>query len=238
MRILSVLPISALFLLASCNGGPDKNSSKDSSREAVSGFASHQFDGLFSDTIPCADCAGIITSLNLEADSTFILEQEYVGLKEGDRVFYQLGKWSLVDSLLRLNEVTEGPRQFKIVSTEELKMLDNEGGIVTGTTLNFSLHRKKSPFVAKKPITIRGMAMDAADSSRIKICAWGKDIPLEFTRTTTWPDSVAGMKDVIRARTFAEIEGHFRTVEKNGKTEQIFTAEKVLKLLPEEKCKE
>jgi copper homeostasis protein (lipoprotein) len=238
MRILSILPISALLLFASCNGGSHKNSNKDSSREAVSGFASHQFDGLFSDTIPCADCAGIITSLNLEADSTFILEQEYVGLKEGDRVFYQLGKWSLVDSLLRLNEVTEGPRQFKIVSTEELKMLDNEGGIVTGTNLNFSLHRKKTQFVAKKPVTVRGMAINAGDNSRIKICAWGKDIPLEFTGNTIWPDAVANVKDKMSARTFAEIEGHFRTIERNGKPEQLFTAEKVLKLLPEEKCKE
>jgi copper homeostasis protein (lipoprotein) len=237
MRIVSILPAAALFFLASCNTHSGESSTKDSSL-AVSGFASHQFDGLFSDTIPCADCAGIITSLNLEADSTFILEQEYVGLREGDRVFYQLGKWSLVDSLLRLNEITEGPRQFKIINTNELKMLDNEGVMVTGTTLNFSLRRKAIPFVAKKPVTVRGMAIDAGDSSFIKICAWGKNIPLEFTRDTQWPDSLSRIKDGMRTRTLAEIEGHFHTIDKNGQPVQVFTAEKVLKLSPAEKCKE
>lgn len=238
MRIQRVLPIIAIMIV-SCNGGAGNSNLTDSVSPAVSGFASHQFDGVFSDTIPCADCSGIITSLNLEADSSFVLEQEYIGLQEGDRVFYQLGKWSLVDSLLRLSEITEGPRQFKIVSTNELKTLDNEGVMVTGTNLNFSLRRKNTAFIAKKPITLRGMAIDSGADSRIKICAWGKDVPLEFTKLTEWPDSLAKQKDLLKTRTLVEVSGSFQTAtDANGKQTQRFSAGKFLKLLPGEKCKE
>lgn len=234
MRKLSFLPIAAL-LLASCNGGSDHRVPTDSSAGVVSDFASHQFDGVFSDTMPCADCSGIITSLNLEADSTFILEQEYVGLREGDRVFYQLGKWSLVDSLLRLSDIAEGPRQFKIVNTNELKMLDNEGGIVTGTNLNFILHRTTTPFKAKKPMTIRGMVQKVNDSLSVKICAWKKVVPLEITTLTQWPDSTA---PGLQTGVLAEIEGYFQIDQAAKKPVQYFSAGKFLKYLPNEKCKD
>lgn len=226
-----------MLLFASCQSATDSKKETDS-LASPSNFVSHQFDGHFADTLPCADCSGIITRLNLESDSTFILEQEYVGLKEGDRVFYQLGRWSLVDSLLRLNEITEGPRQFKIVNTNELKMLDNEGVIITGTNLNYSLRRQQKAFQARKAFTVRGMATEAGANSIFKVCAWHKEVPLRFTASTVYPDSLAGLKEGLKNGALVEAEGYFSTIDSAGKTYQVFTADKFLRYLPGEKCKD
>ena len=237
MSIQSMITAAALALLVSCGNGTNSKNQHDSIA-SPSNFVSHQFDGVFADTLPCADCSGIITHLNLESDSTFILEQEYVGLKEGDRAFYQLGRWSLVDSLLRLNEISEGPRQFKIVNTDELKMLDNEGVIITGTNLNYTLRRQHTAFVAKKPFTVRGVATDADTNSLFKICAWHKEVPLRLTASTIYPDSLAGLKEALKKGALVEAEGRFSTLDSAGKTFQVFTADKFLRYLPGEKCKD
>ena len=41
--------------------------------------------------LPCADCSGLDTSLFLDEDGTFILQETYRGAKGGDRTFASYG---------------------------------------------------------------------------------------------------------------------------------------------------
>ncbi len=238
--------ILGLYGLPGCGSQPSGNNSHKTDSvahaTALSPFSSSQLAGYFADTIPCADCAGIVTRLQLNKDSSFILEQEYVGAKDpAASVFYQLGSWTVVDSILRLAETTEGPRQFKIVAPGELKILDNEGSIITGTKLNYSLHRQQTAFTPKKNIPVRGMFVYYADAALLRICALGKDLPLYFTPATkSMETAYSALKKANQERVMAEVEGRFENKPSadGNKTEETFVVEKFIRFLPGEKCKE
>ena len=132
-----------LFFAASCNS----NSSSSKPGESLDTSAA-KFAGVFSDTIPCADCAGIVTTLNIKPDHTYILEEEYLKGKKGN-VFYSMGRWIVTDSVLHLNNLTEGTRQFEILSHASIRMLDNEGKSIADSLLNFKLQRSLVPFKPK-----------------------------------------------------------------------------------------
>lgn len=233
---------ACLFTATYCTNNTNKTAeTKDTPAAVVSPFTGKLLDGLFADTLPCADCSGIITVLDLNADSTFTLEQEYTGVKEGEHIFYQLGKWSAVDSILTLNEITEGPRQYKIIGTNELVTLDNEGVIITGEKLNYTLHRQQGKFAPKKDIAVRGMVQYAADTTRIKICSWGKEYSINFVNTeagAAFKSAWEKLKIKAGIRVLAEVEGKFITQPAaTGKQTESFAISRFIKLVPGEKCK-
>ncbi|BAV09592.1 NlpE-like protein with OB domain [Filimonas lacunae] len=235
-----LLAFACLFTAVSCNNTTKTGEKKDTVNKVVSPFTGKILDGLFADTLPCADCEGIITVLDLNADSTFTLEQEYLGTKEGGHISYQLGKWSAVDSILTLNEITEGNRQYKIVGTNELQTLDNEGVIITGTKVNYTLHRQTGKFAPKKAIQVRGM-LAYSDTSRIKICGWGKEYAVTYTpeAATAIKTAAAKIKSKPGERVLTEAEGKFVTQlgVSSSTPKESFVIEKFVKFLPGEKCR-
>lgn len=243
MRKPTMLIVATACLLAatSCTNNTNKIAEKkDTPAAVVSPFTGKLLDGLFADTLPCADCSGIITVLDLNADSTFTLEQEYTGVKEGEHLFYQLGKWSAVDSILTLNEITEGPRQYKIIGTNALETLDNEGAIITGTKLNYTMHRQDGKFAPKKDIAVRGMVQYTASATRMKICGWGKDYTVTFSpeAAATIKEAYSKLKIKTGERVLAETEGKFIIqTAADGKTVESFAVARFIKFLPAEKCK-
>lgn len=242
MKKHTVLALTLCCILLACQNAADKSKNTDSVAINVSSpFAAKDLAGVFSDTIPCADCAGIITTLRLRHDSTFVLEQEYVGLKDsGDHVFYQLGKWSLLDSSLKLNDITEGPRQYKVTNTNELTILDNEGSIITGTKLNYTLRKRDMLFIPKKNIPLKGMFMYFADVARLKICAWGKDYPVALTPATIKMEGEYNkLRKTDQQRILADVEGRLemRQGMEEGKKEETFVIYKFNKFLPGDSCR-
>lgn len=244
-KLLFVLPaVWCCIILTGCGSRPSSEPTHaDSVRHAaaLTPFFNSQLAGYFADTIPCADCAGIVTRLELKKDSCFILEQEYVGAKDSAAaVFYQLGEWTVVDSILRLSEITEGPRQFKIMQPDELKILDNEGAIITGTKLNYSLHRQSTAFQPKKNIPVRGMFAHTANSaSRIKICPLGRDFPVVLAPAAqNMQAQYNTLKKTDKERILAEVEGRFENRPQGNATGDVFVIEKFNRFLPGEKCKE
>lgn len=245
MRIPTVffIVLASLSGAVSCSNDTNKTAEKkDTLNKVVSPFTGVRMDGLYKDTLPCADCSGIITALDLNADSTFTMEQEYTGIKEkdGEHIYYQLGKWTAVDSILTLNEITEGPRQFKICGTGALQTLDNEGVIITGTKLNYILHRKDEKFVPKRNIPIRGMLAYTTDS-RLKICNWNKDYPVIFSAdaNAAIKSAAAKLSSKPGERILIEAEGKFisRPVSGNAGDTVSISIEKFGKFLPGVKCK-
>ena len=106
------------------------------------GLNAKDFAGTFSGTLPCADCPGIDTTLQLRADNTFALGETYRERKVTPSRLE--GTWTAEEggSRIRLdpNSKSEQDRLYAVVSRDQLTQLDQAGKPVPGA-LDFSLKR-------------------------------------------------------------------------------------------------
>ncbi|MBX0334517.1 copper resistance protein NlpE N-terminal domain-containing protein [Pontibacter sp. HSC-14F20] len=80
--------------------------------------------GMWSGTIPCADCPGIDYTLELHADSTYRERMVYQG--RSATPFVQSGHWGVGDGRVQLKKQGVGNNQL-VIEGETLIMLDSEG---------------------------------------------------------------------------------------------------------------
>ncbi|WP_242106911.1 copper resistance protein NlpE [Luteimonas aquatica] len=103
----------------------------------VKGFA-----GVFAGTLPCADCPGIDTRLELKADGTYALRETYLERKA--EPLKSDGTWTLeaANKHIRLdpNSKDEQDGQFEILGKDELRKLDIEGKPIE-SSLPYNLKR-------------------------------------------------------------------------------------------------
>src|SRR6187549_2263625 len=90
----AIVPVTALCTLLVA-GGCRSTPPFDSPDSAVPAIA-----GIFSGTLPCADCSGIRTDITLltvipgrNSEGTFSLVEHYLGTRTGDRAFRSQGRW-------------------------------------------------------------------------------------------------------------------------------------------------
>ena len=84
----------------------------------------------------CADCSGIDVQLQINADSSFWLNEKYYFGKYFLR-FIDSGKWVRKNNdRLILSGTTELPHQYKIISDSILQMLDSDGKEIQSTNSN------------------------------------------------------------------------------------------------------
>ncbi|MGO1073176.1 copper resistance protein NlpE [Lysobacter sp. CA199] len=106
------------------------------------GFDAAAFAGAFSGTLPCADCAGIDTKIDLKADGSYAIEESYQGKKDGN--FKGDGSWTAEEDGKRLrldpNSKSDNDRLFDVVSHEEIRLLNQEGKAIDSQA-NHSLKR-------------------------------------------------------------------------------------------------
>lgn len=84
------------------------------------------FMGTFSGTLPCADCSGILTTLTLNADGTYMLESTYQGKGDG-QPFVEQGKWTPSEDLafIELNyDVRDKSVFYALIDKNTLEKLD------------------------------------------------------------------------------------------------------------------
>jgi len=124
--------------LASCNSATKGNDNAEATADSVAveaepaTAASAAFDktGVYTGVIPCADCGGIETTLELRADGTYSLTEIYKDKKDGR--FESSGKfqWDAANACIT---VGEGEDLISyIVEGDHLVMLDQDGHRVTG----------------------------------------------------------------------------------------------------------
>lgn len=120
--------------------GSDAIAIEHHARPEPVGFDRRAFAGMFSGTLPCADCPGIDTRLHLGDDGTFHLAETY--RDRGDA--QTAGTWTVDAAGTRLlldPDVKDAPdRHLAIVSNDELRMLDPDGNAID-STLDYSLRR-------------------------------------------------------------------------------------------------
>jgi len=151
--------------ISGCQRAQTRTQSDDSAGHLV-------LPATYKGTMPCADCPGIATTLNLRADSIFVLRSVYMN-REGDP-HVDLGRWS-VDSNHRLilRSGTETPRMFSIVDAGTVRQLDLQGQPIA-STLNYDLVRAAQMDPIRDSSRMRGLFTYMADSARLVECLTGK----------------------------------------------------------------
>ncbi len=134
-----------LIIFTSCNSNKNGIASTDSAFKTVVPQTALVNAENYVGTLPCADCEGIDVSLQLNNDSSFIMDSFYKGTR-GDSTNNHLketGTWSIhTDDTLYL--VNEKQHITKYIKTDSiLTQLDGDGKIITGNlAAMFILHKK------------------------------------------------------------------------------------------------
>ena len=109
----------------------------------VQGFDIKAFAGTYAGMLPCADCAGIDSTIAFTPEGTYTLSETYQDPDKSS--FLSKGTWSLRGDgkaiLLDPEDKDEFDRSFSIVSPTELRALDQQGKPIAGTA-EYSLKRK------------------------------------------------------------------------------------------------
>jgi len=104
---------------------------------------------IFAGDLPCADCAGIRTELELRADGSWFLRSTYLG--RGDGATHEaMGRFRLAtdSDRLTLTGDREPPRVYRVLDPDTIRMLDREGYEID-SALNYAL-RRVEPYRALK----------------------------------------------------------------------------------------
>ncbi|AJI95273.1 hypothetical protein BD65_1168 [Yersinia ruckeri] len=120
--------------------------------------------------LPCADCSALDTSLFLDDDGTFVLQETYRDTKDGDQVFSEQGTWARTADKLVLTNAKGEKRYFHPVG-KDLEMLDQTGQPIQ-SSLNYRLTASKA--LPTTSIPLRGMYVYMADAARFTDCATGQ----------------------------------------------------------------
>lgn len=128
------------------------------------------WQGTYIGVTPCADCEGIITSLQLNSDATYVLRQQYGG--KSNKTFEKQGKflWNEEGSTIRLQDIKQGeaPTQYK-VGENRIIQLDLEGNEITGNMASMYVLAKDQDGIENrywKLVEVNGNAVVANDQWR------------------------------------------------------------------------
>jgi copper homeostasis protein (lipoprotein) len=129
-------------------------------------------------TLPCADCPGIDTKLNLLPDGQFQLRMTY--LEREGAGFYQIGLWKAEKDTLILKDGDKVVEQFQIKGkTHELTKLDMQGQPIQ-SKLNYTLQHKNVFQPMKPQLTMQGTFVYLADAARFTSCATQLSMPVRM----------------------------------------------------------
>lgn len=102
------------------------------------------WQGVYEGVLPCADCEGIETTLELKDDETYVLTSTYLGKSDQNNTFTYEGDftWSDDGSTITLENDDPTKRRFK-VGENILFFLDQDGEVVTGELAEYYELKKK-----------------------------------------------------------------------------------------------
>ncbi|GMQ31433.1 copper resistance protein NlpE [Algoriphagus confluentis] len=137
------LPLLLLTLIYSCTRSSSDNSSNDEESTQDAGNSSLpvgdnsqtslDWPGTYFGVLPCASCEGIETWVTLNADGTFELKTNYLGLNDArEEIFTGTFEWDPTGSMVQLTGlIGNAPGKYK-VGENRIWHLDQDGNRIEG----------------------------------------------------------------------------------------------------------
>ncbi|MBN6044268.1 envelope stress response activation lipoprotein NlpE [Citrobacter sp. ku-bf4] len=183
--------------------------------------------------LPCADCEGIETSLFLEKDGTWVMNERYQGVREEPSSFASYGTWARTADKLVLTD-SQGEKSYYRAKGDALEMLDREGNPIE-SQLNYTLAPVKSSLPVT-PMAMRGMYFYMADAATFTDCATGKQVSV--ASNAELERGYLAARGASEKPVLLSVEGHF-TLEANPDTHEpvkTLMADKDIKFIPGKSC--
>ncbi|WP_049847516.1 envelope stress response activation lipoprotein NlpE [Trabulsiella odontotermitis] len=228
--ILTVAAACTLFALIGCNNRAEVDTVVAPQSEALTPMQ-QSWRGV----LPCADCEGIETSLFLEKDGTWVMNERYQGVQHEPSSFASYGTWArTADKLVLTN--SEGEKFYYRAKGDKLEMLDRDGNPIE-STLNYTLEPVKAS-LPTTPMAMRGMYFYMADAAIFTDCATGQRVAVASNAQLERDYAVARGTDTKPV--LLVVEGHF-TLEPNpdtGEMTKTLMADKGTTFIPGKDCNE
>ncbi|AXF60488.1 copper homeostasis/adhesion lipoprotein NlpE [Leclercia sp. W6] len=212
--IFSVVAAGALVILMGCH---NRAEALEPAHEEALKPMQQSWRGV----LPCADCEGIETSLFLEKDGTWVMNQHYQGAKAPSS-FASYGSWARTADKLVLTD-TQGEKHYFRAKGEGLEMLDREGNPIE-SQFNYTLAPVNAS-LPSTPMAMRGMYFYMADAASFTDCATGKKVSVANNAQLERDYAAARGNDTKPV--LLTVNGHF-TLEANPDS-----GEKVKMLVPD-----
>lgn len=130
----------------------------------------------YSGVLPCADCEGIRTTLDLFPEGWFVSKAESLG-KGGSSV--DVGRWKSVESgNLVLRGGGADPVLYWPAANGTLRRLDRSGKEIR-TEANLELKPEADFRLVEDPFAFSGLFRAQGDSARLKLCLSGQELPVQ-----------------------------------------------------------
>ncbi|WP_431616913.1 envelope stress response activation lipoprotein NlpE [Citrobacter amalonaticus] len=183
--------------------------------------------------LPCADCEGIETSLFLEKDGTWVMNERYQGVREEPSSFASYGSWARTADKLVLTD-SQGEKSYYRAKGDALEMLDREGNPIE-SQFNYTLAPVKSSLPVT-PMAMRGMYFYMADAATFTDCATGKQVSV--ASNAELERGYLAARGASEKPVLLSVEGHF-TLEANPDTHEpvkTLMADKEIKFIAGKSC--
>ncbi len=148
MSKIGLLSVLLAFTLMSCTNQSKKQADETTpiNETVVDSHTSEialDWAGVYEGTMPCADCEGIETTIELKDDHTYVAHYNYLGKSDGDNMFTNEGTftWDILGSTITLQSENE-TSQYK-VGENQIVLLNSDGEVNTGELADFYVLKKK-----------------------------------------------------------------------------------------------
>ncbi|EPL8005208.1 envelope stress response activation lipoprotein NlpE [Klebsiella aerogenes] len=226
--VFSLAAACSLFALFGCNHRAEVETVQPAAMEELKPMQ-QSWRGI----LPCADCEGIETSLFLEKDGTWVMNERYQGVSREPSSFASYGTWArTADKLVLTN--SKGEKSYYRAKGDKLEMLDRDGNPIK-STLNYTLEPVKAS-LPTTPMAMRGMYFYMADAATFTDCVTGKTIAV--ANNAQLERDYAAARGTDTRPVLLVVEGHF-TLEANPDTGEMIKTlmtDKDSKFIPGKDC--
>jgi uncharacterized lipoprotein NlpE involved in copper resistance len=121
------------FGMSACKWKSYEKSETNTITTADNSRVSIDWEGVYTGTVPCADCAGIFTKITLKANNIYNLQIEHTDKEGSAQHFEGTFKWDTSGSIITLGglEKESMPTAYQ-VGENKLIQLDMEGKTIAG----------------------------------------------------------------------------------------------------------
>ncbi|ATF94066.1 envelope stress response activation lipoprotein NlpE [Cedecea neteri] len=223
--LLAALAALSLFTLFGCN-----NRTETQTLLPAQAAELKPMQQSYRGVVPCADCEGIETSLFLEKDGTWVMNQTYQGKGAS---FASYGKWARTADKLVLTD-SEGEKQYFHPKGDSLVMLDREGNPIE-SQFNYTLKAVDAK-LPSTPMPMKGKYKYMADAAVFEDCATGKTFAV--ANNAELERAYAAARGKNSAPILLVVEGHFtlQASPDSGELQKALVADKGAKFKPGKDC--